>query len=153
MGGYADKLQKNAAQHLSPGEQFIAAVRTLPRGSTVGAAGGLIGEALTRRQVSKVQVEAGAGTQAEGWPKENAAVGLTGQRLVLFNYTMMGKPKDMVAEYPLDQVSSVELEKKKLGANAVRFTFADGSGVEVECAKLEKTGDFVEAFNRTKGGS
>jgi hypothetical protein len=153
MTGYADKLQKKAAEHLNAGERLIAAVRTLPRGSTVGAAGGIIGAALSGRQASKAEADAAAGSVAEAWPKENAAVGLTDKRLLLFNYTAMGKPKDLIGEFPLDQLTSVELEKKKLGANALRFAFADGSGIEVECAKLEKTGRFVDAFKEARAGS
>jgi hypothetical protein len=153
LGGYADKLQKRAGGVLRPGERLISAVRTMPRGATMGTAvGGVIGTAVAHRQASKAQMEAATGSLATGWPKGNSAVGLTDQRLLLFNYTAMGKPKDLVAEFPIDQLASVELEKKKVTANALRFGFADGSSIEVECAKLEKTGDFVEAFQRVKGG-
>jgi hypothetical protein len=151
MGGYADKLQQRAEAVLQPGERVIAAVRTMPRGTTMGTAvGGLVGSALAQRQASKAQAAAGDGSLAAAWPKGNSAVGLTQQRLVLFNYTAFGKPKDLVAEFPLDQVAAVELEKKKVTANALTFGFADGSAVQVECAKLEKTADFVEAFPRAK---
>jgi len=47
----------------------------------------------------------------------------------------------------------VEVERKKVTANALHFRFVGGSAVQVECAKLEKTADFVEAFERIKGGS
>ncbi|HYH28499.1 MAG TPA: hypothetical protein VEA19_06975 [Actinomycetota bacterium] len=154
MGGYADKLQARAGEMLEPGEQIVSAVRTMARGTTMGRAlGGLAGEAIAHRQASKGHAQQAEGSMAEGWPSGNNAVGLTAQRLVIFNYTAMGKPKDLVGEFPLEQVASVEVEKKKLGANALRFSFGDGSSVEVECAKLEKTGDFVEAFNRTKTGA
>jgi hypothetical protein len=55
-----------------------------------------------------------------------------------------------VAEYPLDQVQAVELEKRKVTANNVHFRFVDGSSAQVECAKMEKTADFVESFDRVK---
>lgn len=42
----------------------------------------------------------------------------------LHNYTAMGKPKDLVAEIPLDLVASVDLEKKKVTANSLLFGFA-----------------------------
>jgi hypothetical protein len=104
-------------------------------------------------QASKAQAAAGEGSSAAAWPTGNSAVGLTEQRLVLFNYTAMGKPKDLVAEFPLDQLQAVELEKKKVTANALTFRFVDGSAVQVECAKLEKTADFVEAFQRARSGA
>jgi hypothetical protein len=69
MGGYADNLQKKAVEVLQLDERLIGAVRTQPRGATMGrAVGGVIG------------------------------------------------------------------------------------GAEGECAKLEKTGDFVEAFQGVKAG-
>ncbi len=146
MGGYADKLQKSVGGTLNAGEQFLAGVRTQPRGTNISAAGGLIGTVASDRQAKKALAGAAEGSTAGTWPGGNCAVGLTDQRLLLFNYTAFGKPKDLVAEFPLEQVASVELEKKKITANALRFAFTDGSSVEVECAKLEKTQDFVEVF-------
>lgn len=153
MGGYGDKLQSKAGHFLNEGERFIAGVRTQPRGTNLGAAGGIIGTVASDRQAKKALAGATEGSSAGSWPSGNCAVGLTNQRLLLFNYTAMGKPKDLVAEFPVDQLASVELEKKKITANALRFGFADGSSVEVECAKLEKTQDFVDAFTATQGNS
>lgn len=146
MAGYADKLQKRAGELLGPDEQLISAVRTQPRGTNVSAAGGLVGSVASDRQAKKALAGATEGSSAGSWPSGNCAVGLTNRRLLLFNYTFMGKPNELVAEYPLDQVASVELKKKKITANALRFAFTDGSSVEVECAKMEKTQDFVNAF-------
>jgi hypothetical protein len=155
MGGYADKLEAKVGGVLNPGESFVAGVRTMARGTTMGTAiGGLVGQAVAQRQASKAQAAAaGEGSLAATWPGGNAAVGLTEQRLLVFSYTAMGKPKDLVAEFPLDQVQAVELEKKKISANNLHFRFADGSAAQVECAKMEKTGDFVEAFNRVRAGA
>jgi hypothetical protein len=153
MAGYADKLQKRVAELLGPDEQLISAVRTQPRGTNISAAGGIIGTVASDRQAKKAMAGATEGSNAGSWPTGNCAVGLTNQRLLLFNYTFMGKPNELVAEYPLDQVGSVELEKKKITANALRFAFTDGSSVEVECAKLEKTKDFVDAFTTQRGSS
>lgn len=146
MSGYADKLQERAGELLAADEQLIAAVRTQPRGTNVGNIGGVIGEVASSRQSNKALADAGTGSMAGDWPTGNCAVGLTNQRLLLFSYTALGKPKDLVAEFPVKEVASVELEKKKITANALRFAFTDGSSVEVECAKMEKTQDFVDAF-------
>jgi hypothetical protein len=151
MGGYADKLGKRAGELLGPGETLLSAVRSQPRGTNLGVGiGGAVGAVVADRQASKAKAAAGEGSTAAAWPSGNTAVGLTNRRLMLFNYTALGKPKDLVAEFPLDQVTTVELEKKKVTANALRFGFTDGSGVEVECAKLEKTADFVQAFQQAK---
>jgi len=153
MGGYADKLQQRAGDVLAPGEQIVSAVRTMARGQTMGTAvGGVIGGAIAQKQAKKAHEQQTEGSAAANWPAGNAAVGLTPQRLLVFNYTAMGKPKDLVAEFPLDGLQSIELEKKKISANALRFTFTDGSAVEVECAKLEKTADFVQTFQDLRSG-
>ena len=153
MAGYADKLQKRAGELLRADERLVAAVRTQPRGTNLGTGiGGAVGAAVASRQASKALSGAGEGSAAAGWPPGNTAVGLTNQRLLLFDYTALGKPKDLVAEFSLEQVLSVELEKKKITANALHFGFTDGSSVQVECAKLEKTADFVNAFQAQKAG-
>lgn len=153
MGGYADKLQKAAGSALRPGERFVAAIRTQPRGATMGTAvGGIIGHTVASRQAAKAQANQATGSTAASWPSGRFAVGLTDQRLLTFSYTAMGKPKDLTSEFPLSQIATVDVDKK-LAANTVRFGFADGSAVEVECAKLEKVGDFVSAFQRVKAGT
>ncbi|MGH3119237.1 MAG: PH domain-containing protein [Gaiellales bacterium] len=151
MGGYADKLQKKAGEVLRPDEKLISAVRAAPRGSTTGmAVGGLVGMAVASRQAKKAHEQLGEGTLASSWPQGQAAVGLTDQRILTFNYTAMGKPKDLTGEFPLDQISSVDMEKKKL-VNALSFGFVDGSVMVVECKKLEKADDFIAAFRGVKG--
>lgn len=150
MGNYADKLQDKAGEVLRPGERIISAVRVQPRGTTTGmAVGGLVGGAIAGRQASKAQANMVAGSSASKWPGGKFALGLTDQRLLAFNYTAMGKPKEMIGEIPLQDVAKVELESKKL-MQAVRFDFSDTSSVVVECAKLEKVGDFISAFDKAK---
>lgn len=146
MGGYADKLGKAAAGVLRPGERVLAAIRTQPRGTTTGTAvGGLIGGAIAARQAAKAQAGAAAGSGAANWPQGRCAVGLSDQRLLLFDYTAMGKPKDLVAQYELGEVAAIDLDSKKL-TQAVRFSFTDGSSVVVECARMEKVDDLLAAY-------
>lgn len=152
MGGYADKLQARAVEVMEPGEQVLAAIRTMPRGTTVGMGiGGLVGAAVAERQAKKSQSGQTEGSTAAGWPSTKSAVGLTDRRLLIFNYTAMGKPKELIGEFPLDQLASVDVDKGM--TNKVRFAFTDGSAAQVECAKMEKVGDFVSAFQNTRSGS
>lgn len=153
MGGYADKLQKAAGGSLRPGEKVISAIRTQPSGSTVAmGVGGLVGQAIASKQAAKAQAASGEGSMAANWATGRFAVALTDQRLLTFSYTAMGKPKDLTSEHPLSDISSVEKTPKKL-TQGVRFGFVDGSAVEVECAKLEKVGDFLDAFQSVKAGA
>jgi hypothetical protein len=152
VGNYAEKLQKKASEVLRPDERLLAAVRAAPRGSTTGmAVGGLIGAAVASKQAKKAHEQMAAGSMASNWPAGQSAVGLTDQRILTFNYTAMGKPKDLTGEFSLDQINSIDMEKKKI-ANALRVGFVDGSVAEVECKKLEKTDDFLSAFRTIKEG-
>lgn len=151
MGGYASKVQTSAGDKLRPGEQVVSAIRTQPTGTVIGTGvGGLVGAAVAGKQAAKAQAQAGEGSIAKNWATGKFAVALTDQRLLTFNYTAMGKPKDLTSELNLDQVANVEKTKKKI-TNGVLFSFADGSAIEVECGKLEKVGDFVDAFQKVKG--
>jgi hypothetical protein len=151
MGGYADKVQAKAGEILEPGERVVAAIRTMPRGTTLGMGiGGAVGAVVAERQAKKGRAEQTEGSAAAGWPSVRSAVGLTDRRLLIYDYTLMGKPKNLVGQFPLDQIASVEVDKGV--TNKVRFAFNDGSASQVECAKLEKVGDFVSAFEGVKAG-
>ena len=151
MGGYADKIQAKAGEVLEPGEQVLAAIRTMPRGTTLGMGiGGVVGAAVAGRQAKKGAAEQTEGSAAASWPPVRSAVGLTDRRLLIYDYTVMGKPKDLVGQFPLDQLASLEIDRGV--TNKVRFAFNDGSAAQVECAKLEKVGDFASAFESAKAG-
>jgi hypothetical protein len=153
MAGYADKLEKAASGVLRPGEKVLGAIRTQPRGSVTGAAvGGLIGTAVADRQAKKAREGMGEGTVAASWPSGKLAFGLTDQRVLAFNFTAMGKPKDLQTEIPLDQVADIRLGKAKI-TKAVQVEFTDGSAIELECGKLEKVDDFISAFKGAKGSA
>ena len=152
MGGYADKLQGKASEVMEPGERMVAAIRTMPRGTVMGAGiGGVVGAAVAGQQAKKAQARQTEGSPASEWPAVRSAVGLTDRRLLIFDYTMMGKPKDLIGQFSLSDVASLDLEKGV--TNRVRFNFNDGSAAQVECAKLEKVGDFVSAFESVKAGT
>ncbi|MFP5352449.1 MAG: PH domain-containing protein [Actinomycetota bacterium] len=152
MGGYTEKLQAKAGDVMAPDERVLAAIRTMPRGTTVGMGiGGVLGAAVAQRQAKKGAAEQAEGSVAATWPTVRSAVGLTNRRLLIYDYTMMGKPKDLIGEFPVDTIASVDVDKGI--TNKVRFGFNDGSAAQVECAKLDKVDDFVSAFQNVKSGT
>ena len=152
MGGYVNKLQGKAGEVMEPGERLLAAIRTMPRGTTMGIGiGGAVGAVVADRQAKKAQSQQGEGSAAASWPSVRSAVGLTDRRLLIFDYTFAGKPKDLIGEFPLDQIASVDIDKGV--TNKVRFSFTDGSASQVECAKLEKVGDFASAFESARSST
>ena len=112
------------------------------------AIGGAVGAVVADRQAKKAHTEQTEGSIAEQWPMVRAAVALTNQRLLIYDYTFMGKPKDLVGEFSLDQVASLAVDKGVV--NKVSFGFTDGSTVQLECAKLEKVGDFASSYEAAK---
>ncbi|MGH2808539.1 MAG: hypothetical protein ACRDKT_14825 [Actinomycetota bacterium] len=152
MGGYTDKLRGKAGEVMEPGERLLAAIRTMPRGTTLGVGiGGAVGAVVADRQAKKGAAQQTEGSAAASWPAVRSAVGLTDRRLLIYDYTFTGKPKDLIGEFLLDQVASLGVDKGL--TNKVTFGFNDGSAVQVECAKLEKVDDFVSAFAGVKPGS
>lgn len=152
MGGYADKLQAKAAGVMEPGESILSAIRTMPSGTTMSVGiGGAVGAVVSDRQAKKAQTGQTEGSMAAEWPAMRCAVGLTDRRLVMFDYSFSGKPKDLVGQVKLSDVASVTVNKGV--TNKVLFSFNDGSAAQVECAKLEKVGDFVAAFDKVKSGT
>ncbi|HYO60479.1 MAG TPA: hypothetical protein VEU29_01110 [Actinomycetota bacterium] len=153
MGGYADKVQKAVEDQLRPGEKVLGAIRTQPRGTVMGTGiGGLVGAAVAQKQAGKARAAAGEGSTAASWPAAKFALSVTDQRLAAFSFSAMGKPKDLKAETPLDQVVSIEQGNAKITKSVV-VSFADGSGIELECGKLEKVDDFISAFNSAKASA
>jgi hypothetical protein len=152
VGGYADKIRSRVAQDMESSERLLGALRTMPRGTTMGAGiGGVVGTVVADRQAKKGNAEKNAGSIAEAWPMVRSAVALTDRRLLIYDFTFMGKPKDLVGQFPLDQLASLDVDKGVV--NKVRFAFNDGSAVQVECAKLEKVGDFATAFEGARSGA
>lgn len=149
---YVDKLQPKAGEVMGPGERLLAAIRTMPRGTTMGLGiGGVVGALAADHQAKKAAANQTEGSTAATWPTVRSAVGLTDQRLLVFDYTFTGKPKDLVGQVPLDQVASLGVDKGI--TNKVTLGFNDGSAVQMECAKLEKIDDFVAAFHSVKPGA
>ena len=150
--GYVDKVRPKAGEVMDPSETLLAAIRTMPRGSTMGMGiGGAVGAVVADKQAKKAHAAKTEGSTAENWPMVRSAVGLTDRRLLIWDFTFMGKPKELVGQFPLDEVASLDVDKGVV--NKVRFSFNDGSAVQVECAKLEKVGDFASAFQGAKGRS
>ena len=152
MGGYAEKLQKAAGDVLRPGERVLGAIRTQPRGTAMGAAGGIVGAVATGHQGSKARAAATEGSLAASLPVSRFALGLTNERMLAFNYTALGKPKDLQVEVPLGDVVDVARGAAKV-TNSVVVSFSDGSAIELETAKLEKVGDFIDEFKKAKAGT
>ena len=166
MVNFAKKIEKHRDQDLHPGETIQAAVIGQPSGSfgrQMGVQlGGVIGAVAAERRNKKRAEAAADEAAATGAPDEGGlaaqvpggeaiVLGLSVQRLLVFGHSKLsGRPTDLKAAFPIDQVESVSSEKKKLTSSmAVRFS--DGSAIDFEIVRPAKPGPFVDAFAALKG--
>lgn len=120
---------------VEPGENVLAACTTNPRGTMnrmlARELGGAIG-ALAAGRGGAEQVEGGL---ADRFPAGQHYLVVTDRRLLACSVsTMTGKPKELVAEWTLDEVLAIATESGRL-ALPMTIAFADGTAVSVEAAK------------------
>ena len=149
MVDFAKKVQKKGTDMLLPGETVIAASPMQPVGSfgkqvSMGAIGGLAGAAIGSK-MGKGTATAVAGSMAEEFPSGNLILAVTDQRVIAFEQTINGGPKRIANEWRRNQVSGLELEKKKLTFIA-KLTFADGSVATGEMIRAAKPQKLLEAL-------
>lgn len=153
MVDMAKKIHKKSPNLLNPGEEVLAATVVSPVGQfkktvAFGAVGGLVGAAVGQIIGGKHEAPVEGG-MADGFPAAKQAIfALTDQRWVVFGQSLVtGVAKDVLAQWPLDQIQGVELEKGKGRGNLVNridIRFGDGSVAQVEAVKAARPDRFVE---------
>jgi len=153
MAGKLDKIIDRVKSDLQPGETLLAAVKVTPRGTIeqgiLGAAGLMGGGVIGLAVGSKI----GQSKRNDG-DEERAAVGLdlggaeqvlagvTGSRLLMWKISKLGgKPKELLAEIDLADVSSMTLgEGKLMGQTMPEIVCATTGGAEfgLRVAKVHK---------------
>lgn len=140
------KLEEGAAQFLRPGERLNVIQPVRNKGSLDAAAlGGAIG-ALAGARGSKGEREAAAGVGVE--LGTFMAMGLTGERLLLFSVGGVAKVKDLLGDVPLAEVDSITVSKAMLGARKRITVAARGGAFVLETPGRQKAEQFADAFER-----
>jgi hypothetical protein len=134
---------------IAPGEIVLAACATNPAGSVKGmmakSLGGAVGSAIANRKSG----DEGASTPglADKYPVGQHYLVLTNTRLLTASVSAMsGKPKELAAEWRIDEVSLIETEAGKM-PTPMTITFIDGSVAQIEGAKGTGAETVPEAFN------
>jgi len=152
------KVIKNCSQYLHPGETVEGAVFGRPAGSfgrsVAFGVGGLAGAAVSGRATKKRE-SAHEGATAEGlaadFPPGDVVLAVTPTRFLVFKFAQVsGKPKELLAEYQMGQVTEIVQEKRKMH-RSFQIHFSDGSLIDLDVVKMAKPDEFVEAFVRVKG--
>ncbi|MCP3939283.1 MAG: hypothetical protein GY708_28375 [Actinomycetia bacterium] len=131
---------------LLPGEEVLGGCTTNPSGTMkrmlARELGGAIASAVAGRGVGE-PVDGGVAAQ---FPSGQCFVCLTDRRMIVTNVSAMtGSPKQIVAEFPKDQILAIQADKG-LAAMPLNIAFTDGSAVQVEGAKMSNPGGLVELF-------
>ena len=155
MVDWVKKVNKSCAGDIEADEQLEAATFVQPAGamgrqlgSQLGGIAGLV--AVTRNQEKKrdameVKTDEGLGKQLGSGRR---VVGLTSRRFLMWGHSQLsGKPKNLEAAIPIDDVVSISHDKGKVVTKLV-FEFADGSGAIMDAANIGKPAAFIEAYER-----
>jgi hypothetical protein len=158
------RVMRHAGDQLEPGERVVEVAKVLPHGGGVvetranvgGAVGSGLGRWLSKKQAEDTPVEGeaeqGQSGDASRWPLlRRALLTLTDRRLVLFDVKGVNdKPGTIRAEFGLDRIAGMSAEAKR-NVYEVRVSFADGSAITIETARLAPPGPLIDAFEQAKG--
>ena len=162
------KLVKRVVRHVSDqletGERVLEVAKVLPHGGgateTAANVGGAIGSGLGRWLEKKQAEETpeAKGTEldqsgdASRWPPlQRALLTLTDRRLVLFDVKGINdKPGTIRADFDLDRIDGMSAKARR-NVYELRVSFADGSVITIETARLALPGPLIEAFERAAG--
>jgi hypothetical protein len=119
------KLEEGAQRYLAEGERIEViqpvrakgALNAAAFGGAVGTVAGASGSKAERAAAAEVGVKLGS----------FMALAITNDRLLLFAVGGVASVKELLAELPLPEVESIEVERAMLGARK-RITIATGGG-------------------------
>jgi hypothetical protein len=158
MASIVKKVVRNCGHYLHPGETVEGAVFGRPAGSlgrnvafgVGGVAGAVVADKVATKRSEEHGGAADAGT-ASGFPAGDVVLAVTPGRFLVFKFGQMsGKPKELLAEYPLADVAAVGQERRKMH-RSLQIRFADGSVKDLDVVKMARPDEFVDAFARVKG--
>lgn len=144
-----EKIRKHASATLEPGEEFLAAAPLTARGTGAHAAGyagvgGLIGGAIGAAGASH---QAGKDSRAIGEFRDcgvrvgarGALAVATNRRFLVFQQSAMGRPKEILGEWPVQSVR-LETNLHRLGGLAkmksLLFILPDDTVLAAECTAM-----------------
>lgn len=156
MPDFVKKIQKARGEDLQAGEVLEAATIGQPSGTfSRQAMGGLLGVLAAKKVADKRQeatIAGGDTGMAAAVPaNQQIVIGLTDRRLLFFVQSVMsGNPKELAAAFELRDVHEITLEKHRMTYSLV-VRFVDNSARLLECVKMARPQDLVNAFDKMKG--
>ncbi len=139
------KIEKSANK-LGITEPVLAACTTNPSGTMkrmlAKELGGVIGAAMTPG--GAVDPDNG---MASDFPNGQHLLALTETRLLVTSMSALsGKPKEIVAQWPHENISAIEVEDARM-SHPMTIVFTDGTALQVEGAKGTNPRSIAEAFD------
>ena len=167
MGGKLEKLVRDVADDLEPGEQILASVKGIPDGEAeagiLGAAGGgqlgVAGLFYGSRLGDSLGEERRTGTEAAGVASskgKQVAVVLTDRRILVFTVGFSGKAKECLGIIPRADIAEMALGTTSLFGQKmplVAVTTSGGHTAGFGVAKIHKAkaAAFIDAYERSAG--
>ena len=156
MPDFVKKIKKARADDLADGEELLAATVGQPMGTfSRQALGGIVGvlaaKKVADRKLATLDGAGDSGIAATVPGNQQLVIGVTDRRVLFYiQGVMSGTPKELAAAIDLSNVHEMSLEKHKM-TSALTIRFSDNSARMLECVKMAKPQDVVDAFNRLKG--
>ncbi|NNL69442.1 MAG: hypothetical protein HKO70_05725 [Acidimicrobiia bacterium] len=156
MPDFVKKIKKARSDDLTAGEELLAATVGQPMGTfSRQALGGIVGvlasKKMADRKLATLDGAGDSGLAATVPADQQLVIAVTDRRVLFYIQGMMsGAPKELATAIDIADVHEMSLEKHKM-TSALTIRFSDNSARMLECVKMAKPQDVVEAFNRTKG--
>jgi|GEM_PF-3325201 len=156
MPNLTGRVVKNRSADLREGEEIVRSLVGQPPGSKARKLNHIAEVAVTisSKDISGGQVlawnEKIDNPLADRVPKQNVYLTITTQRLLVHTASGLGKPKDLAAEFELDDVANVRLDPTSRGKEAF-VHYSDESITNIAMVSPQKPDEFVAAFEQVKG--
>ncbi|MGI9607790.1 MAG: hypothetical protein ACR2P0_16805 [Acidimicrobiales bacterium] len=131
---------------IGPDETILAACTTNPAGTMKRMMARELGGAIASAAAGSTAAIATGGGLAETFPNGQMFVAVTSRRVLVAKMNALtGKPKELTAQYPREQVTDIIVDKGRLAA-PFTIVFADGTAVQIEGAKGTDPGSVADAL-------
>jgi hypothetical protein len=146
------KTLEKLADGLVDGETVISGLRVNLKGTALGVGFAAMGGVLPALAGGKAMKPGQDQAEASGIPfSQQMALGLTTRRIIIWSRSALsGKPKEIIGEIGLTEVSDATFAKGKLG-DLISLIFAGGKKLELESVKVDKGEEFVAALKKSLG--
>ena len=142
MSSFTSKFARYKSDEIRGGEEHLYSIVGQPQGSLSGSLNKL-GDNRTIEAVGDLTSRQEESTMAGQVERKNSYVTLTSKRVLFHPTTFLGKPKERSAEFPIEEVTSMDSSDR----STLEIGFADGSALVFNLLSRQSPSRLVELFD------